>query len=239
MKVTTVLTPAEIALLPQSDLTHITAVVFDVLRATSTMTTAFESGVSAIYTAKDIAEAHAFRAKYPNALLGGERHGEKIEGFDLGNSPLEYRDLAGREIISTTTNGTIALRAVAHAGTVIAGALLNVRAVADYLSRHPAEHLLLVCAGTGTEFAIEDALAAGALLHELPSEFHLDDAAKLLLALWRSHSENPLAVLAASRNGRRLIERGRRDEVEWCSQVSVCATLGILCGDALRPHLAS
>ncbi len=239
MKVAAVLTPAEIALLPESDLTRITAVVFDVLRATSTMTTAFESGVSAIYPAKDIDEGHAFKEKFPHALLGGERHGEKIEGFDLGNSPLEYRDLAGREIISTTTNGTIALRAVAHAGTVIAGALLNVRAVAEYLSEHPVEHLLLVCSGTGSEFAIEDGLAAGALLHELPSEFHLDDAAKLLLTLWRSHSEAPLAVLAASRNGRRLIERGRRAEVEWCSQVSVCATLGLLSGEALRPHLAS
>ncbi|MEO7932423.1 MAG: 2-phosphosulfolactate phosphatase [Chthoniobacterales bacterium] len=235
MKVAAVLTPAEIDQLPKSDLTRITAVVFDVLRATSTMTTALESGASAIYPAKDIAEAHAFRAKYPHALLGGERHGEKIEGFDLGNSPLEYRDLAGREIISTTTNGTIALRAVAHAQTVIAGALLNIRAVANYLATHPPEELLLVCAGTGRDFAIEDGLAAGALLSELTFDFHSDDAAKMLLALWRSHASDPFAALADSRNGRRLIERGRSAEVEWCSQVSVCATAGILSGEALRP----
>lgn len=243
MKTSVVLTPAEITRLPQSDLAGVTAVVFDVLRATSTMTTALEYGATAIYPAMDIAEALAFQKKHPQALLGGERHGEKIDGFDLGNSPLEYRDLAGREIISTTTNGTIALRAVAHAPTVIAAALLNIDAVAQHLLENPPKHLLLVCAGTGADFAIEDGLGAGALLHawEKLDGPHgpIGDAGKMLVSLWESHSHAVFAALADSKNGRRLIERGRRAEVEWCAQLNGCATLGRLAGDALRPCLAS
>ena len=238
MKISVALTPAEIARLPKADLSHVTAVVFDVLRATSTMTTAFEQGVTAIYPAKDIEEALYFHKKYPHALLGGERHGEKIDGFDLGNSPLEYRNLPGREIISTTTNGTIALRAVAHAPVVIAGALLNIRAIADYLAVNLPSHLLLVCAGTGNEFAIEDGLAAGALLDALPP-FPMDDAGKMVLSLWKSNAENPWSVLANSQNGSRLIERNRQNEVEWCSQMNICTTFGLLDGEALRPCLAS
>ncbi len=238
MKISTVLTPSEITALPSKDLGGTTAVVFDVLRATSTMTTAFAHGVAAIYPAQDISEAWDLRKKMPNALLGGERHGEKIEGFDLGNSPLEYRDRPGREIISTTTNGTIALRAVAHAQQVIAGALLNRAAIAEFLRNHPPSRLLLVCAGTGDEFAIEDGLAAGALIAALAAD-DLDDAGRTLLALWHCHATDSLAVLAQSKNGRRLTERGREAEVEWCAQVDVCPSFGLLDGGALRPFLAS
>ena len=243
MKISIALTPAEIALLPESDLSRVTSVVFDILRATSTFATAFHSGASAIYPAKDIAEAWAFREKYPAALLGGERRGEKINGFDLGNSPLEYDDVAGREIISTTTNGTIALRAVAASKTVIASSFLNLQATADYLASQLPEHLILVCAGTGSEFAIEDGLAAGALLEILKNSFEsepiLPDAAQMLLSIWKSHASRIAMALADSKNGRRLIECGRKSEVEWCAQMNVFRTLGVLSGEALRPVVVS
>ena len=243
MKISVALTPAEIAHLPEADLSRVTSVVFDILRATSTFATAFHSGASAIYPAKDIAEAWAFREKYPTALLGGERRGDKIDGFDLGNSPLEYDDVAGREIISTTTNGTIALRAVATSKTVIASSFLNLQATADFLTIHPAKHLLLVCAGTGNEFAIEDGLAAGAVLEILKnsgeSEPILPDAARMLLSLWKTHASCIGMALADSKNGRRLIERGRKSEVEWCARRDVFRTIGVLSGDALKPVVVS
>jgi 2-phosphosulfolactate phosphatase len=241
MSLSVVLTPAEILSLAAANLSETTAVVFDVLRATSTMTMALHHGAAAIYPAKDIAEAHALKEKHPDALLGGERHGEIISGFDLGNSPLEYNNVTGREIISTTTNGTIALRAVTHAGMVIAGSLLNISAMASWLAAHQPAKLLMVCAGTGNDFAIEDALGAGALLHDLTSRNELklqpSDAAKMLLTLWNTHRNDVPSVLANSRNGSRLCERGRTAEVECCAQLSVFQTVGILSGDALRPHL--
>jgi 2-phosphosulfolactate phosphatase len=234
MRISTILTPAEIALLTQTDLSGFTAVVFDVLRATSTFTTALSHGTIGIYPAQDIAEAQSLKDIHPHALLGGERHGEKISGFDLGNSPLEYRDRAGREIISTTTNGTLALRAVAQARVVIAGALLNIQAIADFLRLQAPENLLLVCAGTGKDFAIEDGLGAGALLAALPT-CPTDDAAKMLLALWHTHSKDLFSALAHSKNGQRLIARGRRAEVEWCAQLDGCQTFGILIDGKLQP----
>ena len=107
---------------------------------------------------------------YPDALLGGERGGRRIEGFHLGNSPLEYtrETVADRDIIMTTTNGTVALRACAgRGGSASTGAWLNIAAVTDVPARAGSESrntLLLVCAGTESRFALEDGLAAGALL---------------------------------------------------------------------------
>src|SRR5690349_7450333 len=98
-----VLSPPESDLLPQRDLANSVAVVFDVLRATSTIITALAHGAAGIRPVRTIEEAWALKEKHPDALLGGERHGDRIEGFDLGNSPLEYgANVQGREIITTT-----------------------------------------------------------------------------------------------------------------------------------------
>src|SRR5436190_17096535 len=110
MHIDAVLTPADIALLPQRDLSGVTCVVFDVLRATSSMLTGLAHGAAEIHPVCTIEEALALRQRWPDAVLGGERQGDLIPGFDIGNSPLEYRDsVAKRRIITTTTNGTVAL----------------------------------------------------------------------------------------------------------------------------------
>ena len=140
MKLDAALTPADISRLPERDLRGTTCVVFDVLRATSSMITALANGASEIFPVKTIDEARALRGQMPDALLGGERHGERIEGFDLGNNPFDYIPVAGKRIISTTTNGTIALRACERAGRVLLGALLNLAALREELTRsRPAE----------------------------------------------------------------------------------------------------
>lgn len=235
MKIDVTLTPAEIALLPELDLSQTVCIVFDVLRATSTMTTALEHGVTAIYPAVSIDEALELRAAHPAALLGGERHGEKIDGFDLGNSPLEHLQVAGKEIITTTTNGTIALRACAGAQEVLAAALLNVDAVAAYLTRLNPEKIRIVCAGTGSHFAIEDAVGGGALIARFPHIKKLSDAGVLLLQAWRAIEQDPAAGIAASKNGQRLQQIGRAREIEWCGQVGIFQAVGRLTGDgALR-----
>ena len=229
MIIRTILTPAEIATLPASDLSKVTAVVFDILRATSTFTTALAHGVAEILPAHDVPEALRLQALHPDAWLGGERHGEKIAGFQLGNSPLEYRDLTHKKIISTTTNGTIALRAVSHAANVYVGALLNLEALAQLLLKNPTAHLWLICAGTGTSFALEDGLAAGGLIEALhPHASHIDDAGLTLLALWQTKKNALPETLAATKNGRRLCERGRASEVAWCARLNHLPVVGQL-----------
>ena len=232
MKLDAALTPADISRLPERDLSTTTCVVFDVLRATSSMITALANGAAEIFPVKTIEEARALREKMPDALLGGERHGERIEGFDLGNNPFEYTGLAGRRIISTTTNGTIALRACERAGRVLVGALLNIAALRDEIARSQPAEVLLVCAGTFETFALEDAIAAGLLAAEFP-DAELTDAAIAVLGTARSFS-SPLDGLLAARNGRALAARGWRDQIEWCAHLSRFGVIGAMNDGIIR-----
>jgi 2-phosphosulfolactate phosphatase len=228
-----VLSPPEIDLLPQRDLSASIAVVFDVLRATSTMITALAHGAAGIRPVRTIEEAFALKETFPTALLGGERHGDRIEGFDLGNSPLEYgENVRGREIISTTTNGTVALRAVEHAASTLAGSLLNIGAVAEHLASQSAKEILLVCAGTFREAALEDILAAGMLISLLPGG-RLSDSAQVALSLYNQNKADLTASLFQAKNGRALIAKDRQPEVEWCARTSVYPLLATMSRDGI------
>ena len=145
MKLDAILSPAELPALAKRDLRDATCVVFDVLRATSTFVTALHHGAKAIVPVSEIAEALAIRRKQPDVLLGGERDGMKISAdqtggidFDLGNSPREYTPETVRDktIVSTTTNGTRALRACAGAKTVLAASFLNLTVTAKFVQWH-------------------------------------------------------------------------------------------------------
>src|SRR3972149_2948693 len=122
-------TPAEFEALRRRDLSNAVCVVFDVLRATSTIVTALAHGATAVIPVEHISEALETQRHHPGALLGGERGGLRIGAdqtggveFDLGNSPREYTNekVGGKTIIATTTNGTRALRACAGGRVTIA-----------------------------------------------------------------------------------------------------------------------
>jgi 2-phosphosulfolactate phosphatase len=146
------------------------AVVIDVLRASTTIVTALAHGAAAVAPRRSIEEALAAAADRPGAVLGGERGGVMIAGFDLGNSPLEYAPdrVAGRPVVITTTNGTAALAVCRDAAEVLVGAIVNRTAVAATARRLAAERgceaIHLVCAGTDGQVTEEDVLAAGAIL---------------------------------------------------------------------------
>ena len=179
MKIDAILSPAELPALAKRDLRDATCVVFDVLRATSTFVTALHHGAKAIVPVSEITEALALRQKQPDILLGGERDGVRIRAaqtgggdFDLGNSPREYtlEKVRGKTIVSTTTNGTRALRACAGAQTVLAASFLNLTATAQFIRRIQPAQIVLVCAGTRENIATEDVLATGALGEMLVNE---------------------------------------------------------------------
>lgn len=233
MRIDVALNPSEIARLPERDLSRTTCVVFDVLRATSSMITALAGGAREIWPVTTIEAARELKGEMPQALLGGERDGELIHGFDVGNSPFEYRNLGRRTIVTTTTNGTVALRACEGAETVLVGAMLNLTELADEIIWREPEELLLVCAGTFEEFALEDACAAGLLIGALAGG-ELSDSAHAALSIAR-HFPTPLAALKAARNGRALEGKGRGMEVEWCAQVSLFNVVGIMENAVIRP----
>ena len=233
MLIDAVLTPAEIDTLPEADLSATVCVVFDVLRATSSILTALAHGVEEILPVASIEEALAAREVWPHAVLGGERLGDRIDGFDLGNSPLEYCRAGLRLIVTTTTNGTVALRACASAREVWVGALLNMQALVDRLGQTAPERVTLVCAGTFRELALEDALAAGMLAAAFP-EAALTDAAQVARAIYLQHRENLGAALELAKNGRVLLAKGRGEDVAWCAQLSRYPLVGILRGGVIR-----
>jgi 2-phosphosulfolactate phosphatase len=202
------------------------AVVIDVLRATSAMATAIQNGADRIIACLEIEEARrtAFDLDV-SRLLCGERHCEPIEGFDLGNSPIEYSSnvVARRTIVMTTTNGTRALIAAKNAKSIYAGAFVNLSAVAEKLR---GERLVtLVCAGTDAVVTEEDVLFAGALIASLTyneSEITLDATALESLKDWQMFLDEGVPLsdrLAQSRGGRNLISAGYIADVEYCAQV--------------------
>jgi 2-phosphosulfolactate phosphatase len=188
-------------------------VVFDVLRATSVMVTGLANGAQGFIPVAEIPEALALRSKHPGALLAGERDGLRITAaqsgsvdFDLGNSPLEYTPerVRDRIIISTTTNGTRALRACLSATAVAVASFQNLTATADWLARLSPPRIVLICAGTAEFPALEDILCAGALCESM-KQSERDDSAETARRAYREAQEDLMAAVAGSRNGRRLL----------------------------------
>jgi 2-phosphosulfolactate phosphatase len=144
-----------------------TAVVVDVLRATSVLTVARSNGARRVLPAGTPEEALALRARHPGALLCGERDGRRIDGFDLGNSPFEYgaETVAGRTLVFASTNGSQALLAARRARRRVLGAFVNASAVLEEVAGD--EEVTVVCSGKLGGYALEDAALAGWLVERL------------------------------------------------------------------------
>ena len=237
--------------MPQGAVAGGIAVVIDVLRASTTIISALAHGAAGIRPVLTIDEARALAAgggpgSSPDALLGGERGGLRIEGFDLGNSPLEYsRDrVAGRRIVITTTNGTAALDACSAAVEVLIGAIVNRSAVAararELAKAHGITAIHLVCAGTDGHVTEEDLLTAGAILDagsRLPGagDDTLDASATASLEAFRgvlsaaagdkgsvadaSAASAIAAAFATSRGGRNLIDLGMQADLPAAASI--------------------
>ena len=239
MKIETILKPTELPALARRDLRQTACVVFDILRATSTFVTALHNGAAAIVPVSEIAEAVALRKQQPEVLLAGEREGVRIRAvqvggvdFDFGNSPREFtpEKVHGKTIVSTTTNGTRALRACMGAKCVLAAAFLNLAATAAFLRRESFAEILLVCAGTGDNVAREDVLAAGALIELLAASGAarptLSDGSQIareaFTDLKLTATSDLSTALGDSQNGRRLLGIPElREDVAFCGQRDV------------------
>src|SRR5947207_9610425 len=223
--------PAEFSTLHQRDLSRTACVVLDILRATTSMMTALANGAEAIIPVAEIPEALAIKEERPDVLLAGERNGLRIRAeqtggidFDFGNSPREFlpEKVRGKTIVMTTTNGTRALRACAHAETVLIGSFLNLRAVMNWIRRELPTHLLLVCSGTHNQAALEDTLAAGALCERLWPYYasgQVADSAEIAGRIYPLLQTDLLGAMNHSRNGQRLLSHPElRGDVYFCVQ---------------------
>jgi 2-phosphosulfolactate phosphatase len=219
------------------------AVVIDILRASSTIVTALRNGASSVHPCASAAEARLIRTGEPAAtvLLGGERHGVRMEGFDLGNSPAEYTPevVAGRTIAFTTTNGTRALLACGRSSRILIGCFLNLSALVSRLMETDVPvHLL--CAGTDGLITGEDVLFAGAVVRRLTDDsshrlhqrvaWQLNDCAEIALSHWcsveqcmatrNSTAEDVVAQrFRTARGGVNLLELGYDSDLVLCSRI--------------------
>ncbi|MFM7547492.1 MAG: 2-phosphosulfolactate phosphatase family protein [Cyanobacteriota bacterium] len=199
------------------------AVVIDVLRATTTIAWSLQNGAEAIQAFADLAELEAAAAAWPAALglRAGERGGKRVDGYDLGNSPLAVTPelVGGKRIFMSTTNGTRSLAAVRAVPLLVTACLPNRTAVARRLLAAGAERVWIVGSGWEGDYSLEDSLAAGAVIAAAQQAAQqgdgpvviANDEALAALALWQQWQHQPEACLRAASHGQRLIGIGNHD----------------------------
>lgn len=173
MKIQLVPTAQQIA---DFDLSNKTAVVIDVLRATSVIITALHNGAKAVVPVASVEKAvELYKASGQTSVLGGEKDAVIIDGFQFGNSPLQYtrETIGGKEVILKTTNGTEAINASNGANKLLVAAFLNLQAVVDFLT-HDKHDIVVVCSGTNGKFSMDDGLCAGMLIQGLMEKTQAD-----------------------------------------------------------------
>jgi 2-phosphosulfolactate phosphatase len=218
-----------VALTPRDPAPAAVQIVVDCIRATSTIAQALAAGYGEVVCAGEIDEARRIAAAIgPGAVLGGERRGVRIVGFDLGNSPAEYLEPRGTTVVLTTTNGTRAiLQAATEASTVLVGSLTCLAAVVDAAVEIAGADgdVSIRCAGVRGEAALDDLYTAGRIVELLaallPSTV-VTDTARTALGLVRAYAD-PLAALADSQSARDLDGTGHEADVARCAAVATLA----------------
>jgi 2-phosphosulfolactate phosphatase len=205
-------TPAEATAVP-------TGIVVDVLRASSTIVQALESGYRRVLCCAEVEQAQALRKELEDAVLAGERQALRIEGFDFGNSPQDFLEPKAETLILTTTNGTRAIvEAAADCDVVFVGSLLNLERVAS-AARERGEDVEVVCAGVDGQFALDDAYCAGRIAELLRGE--RTDGAEAAVRIARSFPTAEDAFRASVNPHNRIIE----EDLAWCARENAASVV--------------
>lgn len=230
------LAPSEIEAAP---LTGAIAAVVDVLRATSVLPVALAAGARRAIPLASIDEAFALRAEpaWASALLCGERGGDRVPGFDLGNSPFEYAAsrVAGRDLLYVSTNGAPALVRAARARSRIAASFVNAGAAVGVLAAAPGD-VVLIAAGSEGRVSLEDTACCGLLAARLGAaraDLVADDGARLAQTVWRRWEGDLPGLLRAAEHGETLRSLGFGADLEFCARLDVLTTVPVYSDGAL------
>jgi 2-phosphosulfolactate phosphatase len=210
-----------------------TVIMIDVLRASTTIVSAFAVGCNAIIPAEEVADAFALQKKDESLILCGERQGKKPQGFQLGNSPLEYNREAvgGKKLVYTTTNGTRALLASQGASNVLIGSFVNLRA-AVHKALSLANDIIILCAGREGAFSFEDAFCAGLMVDAVNSSvcnLEIEDGArwgfyavKSMKGVLDNLTDSQIhSVIANTKHGQYLNSIGLQDDLAFCARQNI------------------
>lgn len=205
-------------------------VVLDILRATSTMVTVLGNHAAALIPVAEPEAAFELQRKIGagQCILGGERKGYKIPGFDLGNSPAEYKEatVSCKTVILCTSNGTKAVLWAKEAQEVIIGSFLNMGVICDTLKscsgdRSIPKDITIVCAGREGNFSLEDFTGAGMIVSLAGSNCELTDTAKVALLTYEKSRESGLtAFVGQAEHGRYLKEIGMESDIALCTALN-------------------
>ncbi len=232
MRLDVLFTPAGLTL---AEVQGRTVFLIDILRATTSMCAAMSSGAKAIIPVSSTEEALRLAQTIGSAdvLLAGEKNCVRIDGFQLGNSPLEMTEAAvrGKTLIVSTTNGTKALLACHGAGAVYPACAGNLSLAAEKARETLQDErgMLVVCAGRDGAFSLDDAYTAGRLVSAAlggpRGRRGLNDAALASLDLVRRYGENWERPLRRSRAGRELARLGFADDVRASARLDAYPVL--------------
>jgi 2-phosphosulfolactate phosphatase len=203
-------------------------IVADIFRATSCMAVALAHGVKKIKPVSSLVECRQLQDE--GYIAAAERGGQKVDGFDLGNSPFHYMDesLADQTIAMTTTNGTMALNSCTDAKQVIAGSFLNFSPLVNYLRKTKVD-ILVVAAGWKGKVNLEDSLYAGALVHALKLHCQVGgDAAYMCSSLYATAKSDLRSFLDRADHTHRLLRLGQEEDIDFCLSIDKYTEVPVL-----------
>lgn len=224
------------ALFPAYERPGSVVVVIDIFRATSAICTAFQYGVQQMIPVASLEEAAEYKAR--GFMVGAERNGSAIEGYDFGNSPYSYMSekIRGQTVVISTTNGTQAIEAARNATSVVIGSFLNLSALCGWLHAQQKE-VILLCSGWKNRFSLEDMLFAGAVAQRLSGmteTYKLGDAALAAKSLFESAKTNPYRLLHNSSHKERLARLGLKEDIRYCLKLDQTGIIPALEGKYLK-----
>lgn len=216
---------------------HKTVIIIDVLRSTSTIVAALAHGFLEVIPVETIGAAKSLKGE--GRVLAGERYCKKIPGFTISNSPLEAKGTfpGAKTLVLTTTNGTRAIHKSLKASDVYIASFLNATACAS-AAVSTKRDITLVCAGTRNEFALEDGLCAGLLIHtilQFVPQCEVSDLGVALSAAYSSLQSDLTDTLMNTLTGRRLTALGLSKDIEFCAQVDRYPLVPLVKEDRIIP----
>jgi 2-phosphosulfolactate phosphatase len=216
------------------------AIAIDVLRATTTMAAAFNAGAEAIQVFSDLNTLLTTSESWPaeQRIRAGERGGRRVDGFDLGNSPLDHSPerTHGKRLFMSTTNGTRCLQRIEAAPMVLTAALTTRQAIVNFLLTHQPATVWLVGSGWEGDYSLEDTVCAGAIIHGLTTQSASqgntegplrladiagNDAAIAAVSLFMQWQTQLIELLHLANHGQRLLRQDNHADIEYCAQLDI------------------
>ncbi len=213
-------------------------IVIDVLRATSSIATAFSNGAKEVFPVNTVAEAGKIASNtFGGIVLAGEKNGVIIEGFHLGNSPSEYTEekVKNKTVVFTSTNGSNAILKTRFAKISLLASFLNIGKVSNFLVEKNSD-FTIICAGKNNLFCVEDTVCAGMIISFISEtiDVELTDSAVAALVLYKNFGHNILDTLKNCEHGNFLCEIGFENDLTVCSSCDLLSVIPIYSNNSIK-----